>query len=199
MSQEFRHDSRCSKCKSTIYEMLYHIYGKGDHKYKPNGVFNHIEKYEATKVHKPLKKIYTALTEYRGNKDFVKAKTLQRCDLYIPSKKYVIELDEVQHFSYPRYITLKSYPRTMAVGFNIKRYQNTCEEMHSTDNDPSYRDEQRAWYDTPRDFLPLITPDEVKLTLRIQLGFFKWCSLDPKNSKDKAVFKTLTSFMGELK
>lgn len=193
MKNEFKHDSRCNKCKSTIYEIFYLIFGEVVHKYKPHGVFNHIERYEATKIHKRLNRIYTALIEYRDNNDFVKAKTLQRCDLYIPSKKYVIEIDEVQHFSYPRYIALKNYPRSMPVGFNMKRYQNICKETHSTDNDPNYRDEQRAWYDTLRDFLPLIIPEEVKLTIRIPLGFYEWCSLDPKNNKDRAVVKKLFS------
>jgi hypothetical protein len=28
-----------------------------------------------------------------------------------------------------------------------------CEEINAKDNYPPYRDEQRAWYDTLRDFL----------------------------------------------
>ncbi len=30
-----------------------------------------------------------------------------------------------------------------------------CDRVHARDNEPCYRDEQRAWYDTLRDILPV--------------------------------------------
>ena len=50
-----------------------------------------------------------------------------------------------------------------------------CDEIRAYDNDPPYRDEQRAWYDTLRDFIP-----EMKgflPTVRVFAKDLAWCSL----------------------
>jgi hypothetical protein len=185
-----KHDSRCYKCKSTIYGMLQEAYGRIDFKFKAQGVSTEIGAYKNTEIYEPLFKIYSALIGHRNYNEFVKLKTLQRCDLYIPSKGIVVETDEIQHFTYPRFITFKYYPQTLQLGYNMKWYMDTCERVKSADNAPKYRDEQRAWYDVLRDFLPWLHK-EVNMTVRIPLGFHNWCSLDPSQSKDVEKFMAI--------
>ncbi len=185
-----KHDSRCYKCKSTIYSMLQKIFGEIEFKYKAERISTRIEDYENLEIFDSLSKIHGSLVQHRNYNDFTKSKSLQRCDLYIPQKKLVIETDEIQHFTYPRYISLKNYPESLNVGYDLKWYMETCQNVKSVDNDPKYRDEQRAWYDTLRDFLPSIH-NEVNLTVRIPLGFHSWCSLSPANAKDIDIFNAL--------
>lgn len=193
--KEEKHDSRCSKCKSTIYSFLFQLFGEVQFKYKPNSVSTRLQAYSGTRSFKPLTTIYNDLVEIDGRKSFIKARTLQRCDLYIPKKGILIETDEIQHFTYARYISLRRYPAALPIGFDRKWYMLKCNEVRSVDRDPIYRDEQRAWYDTLRDFLPWIST-EVKLTVRIPLGFHAWCSLDSKNKTHIAAFKKLISLGG---
>lgn len=188
--EEERHDSRCSRCKSIIYSMLYEIYGNVQLKYKAIDISTRVENYKGTKLFKPLSSIFNKLVRINGYKDFVKSTYLQRCDFFIPSKKLIIETDEIQHFTYARYISLKNYPKELVVGFDRKWYMQKCNEVQNVDTDPIYRDEQRAWYDTIRDFLPLIS-NEVRLTIRIPLGFHPWCSLNQVNRKHIATFKNI--------
>ena len=86
-----KHDTRCNKCKSIIYSMLQKIYGEIEFKYKAGGISTRIEDYESMEVFDSLSKIYNSLMLHRNYNDFVKSKSLQRCDLYIPQKKLVIE------------------------------------------------------------------------------------------------------------
>ena len=167
--------------------MLQKIYGDIQFKYKADRISTRIEDYRGLEVYESLSKIYASLVDYRHFKDFVKSKSLQRCDLYIPQKQIVIETDEAQHFTYPRYLSLRGYPKYLKVGYDLGWYMQTCQNIRSVDNDPKYRDEQRAWYDTIRDFLPSLH-NEVKLTIRIPLGFHAWCSLEPANRKDVDLF-----------
>ena len=63
------------------------------------------------------------------------------------------------------------------------------DEIHAHDNDPPFRDEQRAWYDTLRDFIP-----EMKgflPTVRIFARDIAWCSLDPEKPEDITKFRLL--------
>ena len=64
-----------------------------------------------------------------------------------------------------------------------------CERINSKDNNPPYRDEQRAWYDTLRDFLPALIG--FKPTIRLFTWDFVWCSLDPDNPSDIRRFKNI--------
>ncbi len=185
-----RHDTRCNKCKSTIYSMLQKVYGNLEFKYKAAGISTRIEDYTSSKYYKYLQKIHISLESIHGYRSFVNSKTLQRCDLYVPKKKYIIETDELQHFTYPRFVSLQNYPRIITLGYDKKWYASTCDTVRNIDTDPKYRDEQRAWYDTIRDFLPLLT-DDVSLTIRIPLGFHSWCSLSSKSAHDVKLFKNL--------
>ncbi|MBI3192862.1 MAG: hypothetical protein HYZ34_00170 [Ignavibacteriae bacterium] len=170
--------------------MLQKIFGEIQFKYKANGISTRIEDYYNLEIFDSLSKIHTCLVRFRNYNDFAKSKSLQRCDLYIPQKKYIVETDETQHFTYPRYLSIKNYPPSLSVGYDLDWYSRTCQNIKSVDNDPKYRDEQRAWYDTLRDFLPKLYND-VNLTIRIPLGFQVWCSLDPTNKKDVDVFHEL--------
>ena len=185
------HNCRCNKCKSVIYAMLSRIYGDIEFKPKFKNVSVRLEDYEGSRFYRSLSKIYYALSKYHGYTDFVRSKGLNPSDLYIPKKKILIETDEVQHFTAARFFALKNYPRSFELAYNIKVYRQMCKEINAKDGAPEYRDEQRAWYDTIRDFLPRICPDQVTQVVRIPLGFYPWCSLDPNNPSDVRLFKKL--------
>ncbi len=185
------HNCRCNKCKSVIYAMLSRIYGDIEFKPKFEEASVRLEDYEGFGIYRSLSKIYSALTKYRGYTDFVHSKRLNRSDVYIPKKKILIETDEMQHFTEARLVALKNYPRSLEPAYNVKAYKQMCKKINVKDGDPEYRDEQRAWYDTIRDFLPKICLDQVSQVIRIPLGFYPWCSLDPNNPSDVKLFKKM--------
>ena len=128
-----------------------------------------------------LNQIWGSLTKYRGYSELVgvKTKRLPGCDYYIPEQSRIIEFDERQHFSVPRKISLLMYPEGVELGFDRLRYISLCEEIKAVDNDKKvpHRDEQRAWLDTLRDFLPLIYG--LKPIIRIYSRDFNWRMLNP--------------------
>lgn len=63
-----------------------------------------------------------------------------------------------------------------------------CREIDARDDDPPDRDEQRAWYDSLRDHLPLLKPG-FGPTVRIRASDFAWCSLDPERPEHQALFR----------
>jgi len=179
------HNERCPKCKKTIKRLLERIYGKVEVNHKFNtGTFP--EDFKNTPYYESLLKIYRALQNYRGFRDFVRIKSLPRCDFFVPNPGFIVEFDESQHFTFPRKIALENYPEDIKLGFDKKRWIGLCEKINARDNDPPYRDEQRAWYDTLRDFsfnilgLP---------TIRIYSKENVWCELDEKNKSDILWFK----------
>lgn len=183
-------NTRCSYCKDAIKNMLRVVFGRIEEK-KVTGVPTEINLYKGESYYKDLKQILNVLENYRGKKakEFIRQKTLPRCDCYSVTQNQIIEMDEAQHFTYPRYLTLQKYPNNLKTGFNIKRYAELCKSKNVKDNNPHYRDEQRAWYDTLRDFLPLIIG--FKPTIRIILSDYEWCSLDYKKIKDIKIFKKI--------
>jgi len=42
---------------------------------------------------------------------------------------------------------LERYPPSLELGFSREKWITLCNEINAKDNDPPYRDEQRAWYD----------------------------------------------------
>ncbi|MDG6249864.1 hypothetical protein [Methanocalculus sp.] len=85
-------------------------------------------------------------------------------------------------------LPVNHYPDSLSVGFSISAWKEWCNKLDMRDNDPPYRDERRAWYDTLRDFLP-----EIKGTLptvRLYSREMVWCSLDPENPTDVEKFKS---------
>jgi len=185
---KIRHDERCRKCKETVRRLLERIYGRVEENYRFE-VGTRPEDYSGTPHYSKLKKIYEALQNHRGFKEFVKAKTLPHCDFFVPDPGFILEFDESQHFTLPRRIALERYPDDLKVGFRRERWIRLCKRIDSKDNDPPYRDEQRAWYDTLRDFLPAIRG--LKPTVRLFARDFVWCSLNPENPSDVMRFKNI--------
>ena len=62
-------------------------------------------------------------------------------------------------------LALSKYPDNQPLRFSRRRWIALCEKHAAKDNDPPYRDEQRAWYDTLRDLVPLL--NGLKPTLRL--------------------------------
>ena len=108
-----------------------------------------------------------------------------------------MEFDESQHFTIPRKFTLEKYPAGLELGFSREKWIMLCKEINAKDNDPPYRDEQRAWYDTLRDFLPAIL--DLKPTVRLFAKDFIWCSLNPDDPKDIDKFRKMIEKIGKLK
>ena len=183
-----RHDERCPKCKETVKELLEKIYGRAEQNYKLE-VGTRPENFIKTPYYGKLKQIYEALQNYRDFREFVKAETLPNCDFFIPNPGFIVEFDESQHFTLPRKITLENYPEELKLGFDGESWIKLCEKINAKDNDPPYRDEQRAWYDTVRDFLPAIKG--LNPTIRLFASDFVWCSLDPNNPSDVKRFENL--------
>ncbi len=145
------------------------------------------ENFKDSPYHKNLGEIYMALQKHRGFGQFVKAEALPHSDLFVPEPGFIFEYDESQHFTLPRKKALKHYPASLKLGFNKERWIDLCGKIDAKDNDPPYRDEQRAWYDTIRDFLPAMKG--FNPTIRIFMKDFKWCSLDPDKPSDIEKFK----------
>lgn len=183
-----RHDERCSECKETILKLLEKIYGKVEPNYKFE-MGAHLEDFKHTPYYDKLKEIYKALQNHRGFKEFVRAKKLPHCDFFVPNPGFIVEFDESQHFTLPRKIALTQYPEKFELGFNRERWIILCEKINAKDNDPVFRDEQRAWYDTLRDFLPEIKG--LKGTVRLFARDFEWCKFDPNNPLNVKKFKSL--------
>jgi hypothetical protein len=186
-----KHDERCPKCKERVREFLEKIYGKVQTNYKFN-LGTRPTDFKDAPYYEKLLEIYAALQDYRNHREFVKAKTLPRCDFFIPDPGFIVEFDESQHFTIPRKITLELYPE-IELGYDKSRWIMLCEEINAKDNHPPYRDEQRAWYDTLRDFLPAIKG--LKPTVRVFAGDLVWCNLNPDNPSDlkkiEGIFKPL--------
>ena len=104
------------------------------------------------------------------------------CDFWVPAPGFIVEFDESQHFTSPRKLVFSAYPDNHPIGFSRDRWIALCEKHNARDNDPPYRDEQRAWYDTLRDLIP--TLEGLQPTVRIYASDYAWCSLDPDSSND---------------
>jgi len=143
------------------------------------------EDYSGQPFHSSLSSIYSALENHRGFKDFVKRQHVI-VDFFIPDPGFIVECDESQHFTLPRKVSLESYPDEKKTGYVKEQWITRCDELNKHDNDPTNRDEARAWYDTLRDFLP-----EIKgflPTVRLYAGEKKWCRMDPEKSEDVEQF-----------
>ncbi len=183
-----KHDERCPKCKNTIQRMLKECYGRVESNYKFEASTN-VNDYKDFRFYKELKRIFIALQRCRGHKGFVRTPNLPRCDFFVPNPGFILEFDESQHFTVPRKISLQNYPKELRLGFSAKQWIAHCEEINAKDNDPIFRDEQRAWYDTLRDFLPSCLG--LNPTVRLYSKEMQWCRLNPKNPKDLALFKNI--------
>jgi hypothetical protein len=170
-----RHNERCRECKQSIEQMLLKLYGS----VVRNARLSFPAKSEALEpspIRETLCMIYSALQKERGFHSFVRRKNLPRCDFLVSDPGFVVEFDESQHFTPLRKLALSYYPRNLAFGFDVQRWKRLCDDYNSRDNDPPFRDEQRAWYDTLRDFAPMMK--NMRPTIRIHARDCAWCSLN---------------------
>ena len=121
-----------------------------------------------------LRMIYDNLKAMRNYSGFSNPGYKLACDFFIPSKKLIIEYDERQHFTEQRANSLAYYPSSdLDLSFGKDKWREACEKIKATVNDPLYRDEQRAFYDSVRDILA--ARNGVTL-IRIKHGDYDWKS-----------------------
>ena len=166
--------------------MLKKIYGNVIPNYRINlGTLpeDYLDRYFYNSLHT----IYTSLQSYRGFHEFVKTHYLFM-DYYLPKQHLIVEFDESQHFTEARKKALENYPDSLKTGFSTEKWIKLCEKLKMQDNDPPYRDEQRAWYDTLRDFLSEI---DGYFTVRLYAGDMVWCNFNPENEEDVRKFREI--------
>lgn len=182
-----RHNERCKNCKIAVEKLLNAIFGDVRTNYNLN-LPAKVNDYFDSALANDLFSIHTALQDHRNHKKFVKTRKLSPVDFYVPDPGLVVEFDESQHFTLPRKISLLNYPDSLDLGFDKDRWINLCNDLNKKDGDPPYRDEQRAWYDSIRDFAPAIL--DIKPTIRIFSRDYVWCSLNHGSQSDREIFKT---------
>ena len=182
-----RHNERCSECKVRVHQILSRIYGtcNRDHKFEWS---TRLSDYTESSIYPTLRKVATVLEKYRdfSMDDFVRSKTLARCDYWVSNPGFIVEFDESQHFTIPRMLSLAAYSINQPLGFSVNQWIGLCVKHNAKDNDPPFRDEQRAWYDTLRDIVP--SSQRFRPTLRLYPSDCVWCSLDPDNIDDQRYF-----------
>lgn len=189
------HNERCKDCKESIKRLLSVIFDDVEENYNIN-LPSRLEDYSGTNIYKYIAPIYHSLTKYRGYEGFVKAKKLPRVDFFIPTKNIIVEFDESQHFTKPREIVLSHYSDYQeGCGFPVDKWRALCQMLNKKDNDPPYRDEQRAWYDTLRDFAPLLW--QTGKTIRLYSRDFVWCSLNINEQSDLKIFSEFIIYHNE--
>ena len=185
-----RHSERCQECKIRIAQLLERIYGDcvRNHRF---GWPTVLTAYEESPIGSSLQDVARVLEDNRGfgTPEFVRSKTLAGCDYWVPDPGFIVEFDESQHFTNPRRLALSVYSDTDSLGFSAKRWMELCECHCARDNDPPFRDEQRAWYDTLRDLVPLTK--DLQPTVRLYARDEVWCSLDPDSAEDRERFAHL--------
>jgi hypothetical protein len=187
-SFEIFHNERCPECKKTIQRMLESIYGivLVNHRLSAGTL---PDDFPTHPYLSELKTIFDHLQRLRKNQEFVRTRNLPPVDFYVPTLDAIIEFDESQHFTQARKESLRYYPIDLPLGFDVDKWMRLCDEIDAKDAHPNYRDEQRAWYDTLRDFLPIIR--RYKPTIRLYAGDYQWCKLNPDSAEDIKIFKLL--------
>ncbi len=184
-----RHNERCRGCKQSVRKMLAALFGRVETNWELN-LPCHLDDYTHTQLADTFGLVYEALCRHRGFDDFVRSKKLPRVDYFLPDQQLIVEFDESQHFTRPRGIALGLYPSEREFGFSVSRWRSLCLELDKRDNDPPYRDEQRAWYDTLRDFAPTLF-GVARRTHRLYSRDLIWCSLTPDRKSDLLSFEQI--------
>jgi hypothetical protein len=179
---------RCPACKVRVRELLEALFGRVEERYSL-GVGALPSDYDGTPHRDALEVIHARLVAHRGYAAFVRTRQLHPCDYFVPKPGFIVEFDESQHFTTPRSIALQSYPSTLSIGFDRDRWRSLCQQIGARDPDPlkPYRDEQRAWYDTLRDFAPACLG--LRPTVRLYAGETDWCRLNPQRATDLDTFR----------
>ena len=184
------HNERCQECKNVVTAMLKVLYGTVEtNKRFQIGALP--EAFEKSAYSSRLDAIYEALQSSRGFKDFVRASSLPACDYFVPEPGFILEFDESQHFTEHRQLALSQYPSELPMSFDAARWRHLCQQIGARDNEPPFRDEQRAWYDTLRDFLPTVF--SLKPTSRLYVSEYPWCTLQPNSAEDVTKFRQILS------
>jgi len=181
------HNERCKECKVKIQQLLEKIYGPVIPNYRIQ-VGTRPEELREHPRYPILNDIYSALQKHRGFSEFVRAGYVD-VDFFLPEQKMIVEFDESQHFTIPRKIVLFHYPSDLPLGFPRDAWTKHCDEIHAYDNDPPFRDEQRAWYDTLRDFIPEMKG--FRPTVRLYAKEMMWCTLDSAKKEDVDIFRKI--------
>ena len=186
-----KHNERCRDCKINVERCLEEIFGRVESN-RDLDVPCRLDDYRNTEIYQIIEPIYEALQNHRGFNNFVRSKKLPRVDYFVPNINLIVEFDESQHFTQPRDISLSFYSADVrSVGYSAKKWRSICQQLQMCDNDPVYRDEQRAWYDTIRDFVPILW--SIGYTARLFSRDYAWCTLDPKKENDLNIFKQFLS------
>ena len=184
------HSERCRECKIRVRELLERIYGTclPDHRFRWQ---TGLAPYAGTLIDSTLRNVTAVLEAHRGFGigDFVRRDVLAGCDFWVPDPGFIVEFDESQHFTSPRKLALSVYANEQPLGFSAERWIALCEHHDARDNDPPYRDEQRAWYDALRDLVPSLKG--LRPTVRLYARDLAWCSLDPDSRDDRERFSDL--------
>ena len=178
-----RHSERCPACKIRVRELLERIYGTCLSNHRFRWPADH-SSYAGTAIDLALRNVASALERLRGFgiEDFVRSQWLAPCDFFVPDPGFIVEFDESQHFTGPRKLALSVYEDEQPLEFSARRWISLCEHHNAKDNDPPFRDEQRAWYDTLRDLVPSLKG--MQPTVRLYARDLAWCALDPDNKQD---------------
>ncbi len=185
-----RHSQSCPECKTRVHQLLERIYGTcvRNHRFRWG---TGLADYAGSPIGSTLQDVAQALQEHRGFgiDEFVLSKKVAACDYWVPDPGFIVEFDESQHFTKPRSLALSVYAGQHPLGFSAKRWLQLCEEHSAKDGSPPYRDEQRAWYDTLRDLVPVA--EGLWPTVRLYARDRVWCSLDPESRDDRERFLDL--------
>ena len=185
-----RHSERCPACKTRVGQLLDRIYGTcvRDHRFRWR---TGLAAYAGTSIDPVLRDVASVLERYRGHGvgTFVRTRMLAGCDYWVPDPGFIVEFDESQHFTSLRKLALDVYADGHPLGFAAGRWMELCEQHDARDNDPPFRDEQRAWYDTLRDLVP--STKGMQPTVRLYARDRVWCSLDPDSAEDRSRFSDL--------
>lgn len=183
---ETLHSGHCRRCKERVSELLIALYGEclANHSFSWSA---RPENYLDTPIGETLQRIRAAIAQARDHADFIKSALVPPCDYYVPTENFIVEFDESQHFSHPRYVSLSFYPDDFTLGFPLTRWKNLCCLIDARDDTPVDRDERRAWYDTLRDLVPTVYG--FKPTVRLYAEELRWCSLDSASAQDMEFFQ----------
>ena len=180
-----RHSERCKQCKNNIATLLGKRFGEviRNHLLDLPAMLDGYKRYDC---YETLGRIHESLQDYRGHHLFAHARRLSPVDFYVPDPGLVVEFDESQHFTEARRVSLAHYPPDVQLGYDRDRWIELCRQLNRHDNDPPHRDEQRAWYDTLRDFSTLLL--DTLPTVRLYAMDEQWCALDPEQADDVDAF-----------
>ena len=179
---------RCPSCKQAVAQLLRRLYGEVRPGHSlPLGT---LPGQFANTVHgDALATIFDRLRRHRNFAEFVRSERLPPCDFFVSNPGFIVEFDESQHFTIPRQITLEAYSPSLQLGYDRARWIAICGRIKAHDPEPPFRDEQRAWYDTLRDFAPAFLG--LSPTVRLHAGDRVWCDLDADRPEHLRLFRSL--------